>query len=105
MQVILAHQGNKPAALIRPLGKDLRHTLYARLASSGAVRAGQGRILGLFPAHRWPTQDSRHKTQLRQQLIQALVQQHAPAKEPPRSSPCCTPCGANTRSSTPRITA
>lgn len=78
LQAIIAHLGSKPAALIRPLGKNLRQTLYERLARSGVIRAGQDRILGLFPAHRWPTQDSRHEEEVRQQLILALVQQGPP---------------------------
>lgn len=78
VQIILAHQGSKPATLIRPLGHNLRHTLYERLASRGLLHVGQDRILGLFPAHRWPAQDSRHEAQVRQQLIQTLVQQHTP---------------------------
>jgi hypothetical protein len=78
LQIILAHQGSKPSTLIRPLGKDLRHTLYERLASNGMIQASQDRILGLFPAHRWPAQDSRHEAEVRQQLIQALVGQHTP---------------------------
>jgi Golgi phosphoprotein 3 (GPP34) len=78
LQIIIAHQGRKLATLIRPLGKNLRHTLYERLASSGVIRADEGRILGLFPAHRWPALDSRHEAEVRQQLIQALVQQTTP---------------------------
>ncbi|MBO0815203.1 MAG: GPP34 family phosphoprotein [Actinobacteria bacterium] len=78
LQVVIARQGKKPATLINPLGKNLRGTLYERLASAGVVRADRGRVLGLFPAHRWPTQDSRHETAVRQQLIQALVQQGTP---------------------------
>ena len=78
LQIILAHQDKKPSTLIRPLGKDLRHTLYERLASNGMIQTSQQRILGLFPAHRWPAQDSRHETQVRQHLIQVLVQQSTP---------------------------
>jgi Golgi phosphoprotein 3 (GPP34) len=74
LQIIIARQGSKPSSLIRPLGRNLRQTLYERLARSGVIRADQGRILGLFPAHRWPAQDSRHEADVRQQLIQALVQ-------------------------------
>jgi Golgi phosphoprotein 3 (GPP34) len=78
LQITIAHQGSKPATLISPLGKNLRETLYERLAGRGVVRAAQGRILGLFPARRWPTQDSHHEAAVRQQLIQALVQQDTP---------------------------
>jgi hypothetical protein len=78
LQIIAAHQGSKPSTLIRPLAKNLRQTLYQRLASSGLLQAGQSRILGLFPAPSWPAQDVRHKAEVRQQLTQALVQQNAP---------------------------
>jgi len=46
--IVSAHQGKKPSAVIRPLGKNLRRTLYERLALSGVIRARQGRILGVF---------------------------------------------------------
>lgn len=78
LTVIIARKGAKPSTLIRPLAKNLRSALYERLARSGMVRASQGRVLGLVPAHRWPVQDSRHEADVRQQLIQALVQQHTP---------------------------
>ena len=74
----IARQGSKPSAVIRPLSKNLRHRLYERLTASGVVRAGQGRILGIFPAHTWPAQDAHHEAQLRLLLTQALVQQQAP---------------------------
>jgi hypothetical protein len=32
LTVIIARQGSKPSTLIRPLAKNLRHTLYERLA-------------------------------------------------------------------------
>jgi len=78
VQVIAACPGSKPATLIRPLGKNLRHTLYERLASSEVIRAAQDRILGLFPARRWPAQDTRHEADVCQRLVQALVQQGTP---------------------------
>ena len=77
LQVALGHQGGKPSALIRPLGKNLRRELYARLAASGVIRADQGRVLGLFPARRWPAQDASHETQVRGQLTDALLGQAA----------------------------
>ncbi len=78
LQVVSAYQGKKPSTVIRPLSKNLRQTLYQRLADSGVVRAGQGRILGIFPAHRWPAQDASHETEVRRLVTQALVQQVAP---------------------------
>lgn len=76
--IVGAHQGKKPSTVIRPLGKNLRRRLYDRLALSGVLRAEQGRVLGLFPTHRWPAQDASHRARLRQLVIQALVQQAAP---------------------------
>jgi hypothetical protein len=78
LEVVIAHQGKRPSTLIRPLGKNLRRTLYQRLADSGVVRAEQGRILGVFPAHRWPAQDASHEAEVRRLVAQALVQQVAP---------------------------
>ncbi len=78
LQTVLDHQGSRPSTLIRPLGKNLRRELYARLAASGTLRAGQGRVLGLFPAHRWPAQDASHETQVRQQLTGVLLSQAVP---------------------------
>ena len=76
--IVIAHQGKKASTVIRPLSKNLRQTLYRRLADSGVVRAEQGRILGVFPAHTWPAQDASHEAEVRRQVTQALVQQTAP---------------------------
>ena len=78
LAMVLAHQGKKPSAVIRPLSKNLRRTLYQRLAGSGVLRAEQGRILGVFPARRWPAQDAGRQGRVRQLVTQALVQQTAP---------------------------
>ena len=43
LEILIARQGQKPSAVIGPLSKNLRQTLYERLASGGVVRAG-----GLF---------------------------------------------------------
>jgi hypothetical protein len=74
----MARQGKKPSTLIRPLGKNLRRTLYERLAASGVIRAKQGRALMVFPLRRWPAQDVSHKAEVRRLVTQALVQQTAP---------------------------
>lgn len=78
LETVLAHQGKKPSTVIRPLSKNLRQTLYERLAGSGVVRAEQGRTLGIFPTHKWPAQDASHEAEVRKLVIQALVQQTAP---------------------------
>ena len=78
LQIVIAHQGKTPSTVIGPLSKNLRRTLYGRLAGAGVIRAEQGRTLGLFPTHRWPAQDTGHEGQVRQLVTQALVQQGAP---------------------------
>ena len=78
LEIVVAHQGEKPSAAIRPLSKNLRQTLYQRLADRGVVRAEQGRILGVFPARRWPAQDASHEAEMRRLVAEALTQQAVP---------------------------
>lgn len=78
LKIAGAHQGKKPAAVIRPLGKRLRRTLYERLALAGVVHAGRGRILGAFPTHAWPVYDASQKARSRSLVTQSLVQQTVP---------------------------
>ena len=105
LQIVIAHQGKTPSTVIGPLSKNLRRTLYDRLAGAGVIRAEQGRTLGLFPTHRWPAQDTGHEEQVRELVAQALVRQGHRMRKAPRSSPSCTRSGASTRSSTPATTA
>ncbi len=83
LEIIIAHQGKKPSAVITPLAKNLRRTLYERLAGRGLVRAEQGSILGVFQTRRWPAQDARHEEEVRGPMTRALVQQ---AEPDPRSA-------------------
>lgn len=78
LAIVMAHPGKRPSAVIRPLGKNPRQTLHGRLAASGVLRAEQARILGIFPAHRWPAMDTSHEEQIRQHLGGALAGQEAP---------------------------
>jgi Golgi phosphoprotein 3 (GPP34) len=78
LRIVLARAGHKPSAVIRPLGRDLRRTLYERLAAAGAVHAERARVLGVFPVRRWPAQDAGHAAQVRRQVTEALVQRAAP---------------------------
>ena len=78
LRTLVARQGSKPSAVIRPLGKNLRPVLYQRLAASGVLRAGRGRALGIFPTRTWPAQDPSHEAEMRQLVTQALVQPSAP---------------------------
>jgi hypothetical protein len=76
--ILITRPGSRPFTVIRPLSKNLRRTLYERLAGSGVIRAGRGRTLGFFPTRTWPAQNARHEEQVRQLVTQALVQQAAP---------------------------
>ena len=78
LEILAANQGKKPSAVIRPLSKNLRQTLYERLAAAGVIRAERGKILGIFRTHTWPAQDASHEAHVRELLTQALVQQTAP---------------------------
>jgi hypothetical protein len=78
LRIVLKWAGHKPSAVLRPLGKNLRKTLYERLAVSGAVRAERGRVLGVFPVLRWPAQDACRQAEVRRLVTRALVQQAAP---------------------------
>ena len=55
LAMLVAHQGDKPSTVIRPLSKNLRQALYERLAASGVLRAERGSSLGIFSTHSWPT--------------------------------------------------
>jgi len=78
LETVTRYQGKRPSTVIRPLSRNLRRTLYERLAGSGVVRAEKSRILGVFPARRWPSQDGSHEAEVRRLVTQALVQQVAP---------------------------
>jgi AcrR family transcriptional regulator len=78
LETVTAYQGKRPSTVIRPLSKNLRRTLYERLAGNGVVRAEKSRILGVFPVRRWPAQDASDEAEVRRLMTQALVQQVAP---------------------------
>ncbi len=62
-----------PQTLVPILAKGLRKQIIERLANKAILRAEEGRIMGIFPATRWPATDSRHEAQIRQGLYEALV--------------------------------
>ena len=65
-------EGKKPQSVVASLGKGVRGRLYARLAEDGVLRAEEGRILGIFPTHRWPSTDAAHEASIRSALGTAL---------------------------------
>lgn len=69
---VTVKEGKKPKTVVTALGKGTRGRLYERLAQSGVLRAEGGRVLGLFPTHRWPTQDAGHEAGVRAALDTAL---------------------------------
>jgi hypothetical protein len=73
-QVLRSREGKKARSVVGPLSKRLRATLYDRLAARGILRSEAGRVLGVFPTHRWPANDVAHEAQLREDLVRALVQ-------------------------------
>ena len=78
LEILVARQGRRPSVVIGPLSKNLRGTLYQRLADRGVVRAERGRILGVFPIRRWPAQDASDEAEVRRLMTQALVEQVVP---------------------------
>lgn len=77
-QVVRTKDGKKPKTVVGPLSKRLRPALYDRLASRGILRSEEGRVLGVFPTHRWPANDVAHEARLREDLVRTLVQGLAP---------------------------
>src|SRR5215213_9951952 len=55
-------EGKKPQGVVSALGKRTRVRLYERLAGSGVLRAEKGRVLGIVPRHRWPSDHTAHET-------------------------------------------
>lgn len=73
LDLLSTRQGKKPGAVIRPLSKNLRPTLYRRLASRGVIRAERSKILGVLPRLRWWIQDPQRKAAVREQVNNALL--------------------------------
>jgi hypothetical protein len=65
-------EGKKPQGVVGALGKGTRARLYERLVEQGVLRAEEGRILGIFPSHRWPAQDAGHEAVVRAGLGTSL---------------------------------
>ena len=64
--------GKKPQSVVARLGKRARVRLYQRLVHGGVLRAEDDRILGIFPTHRWPSDDVVHEPSVRSGLVTAL---------------------------------
>ena len=73
LTMITSREGKKPQTVVTALGKGTRGRLYKRLADGGVLRAEDGRVLGLFPTHHWPTKDASHEAAVRAALDTALL--------------------------------
>jgi hypothetical protein len=65
-------EGKHPQNVVAALGKRTWVRLYERLAEAGLLRSEQGRILGIFPTHRWPAEQTGHEAAVRAGLATAL---------------------------------
>ena len=72
LATVAAQEGKKPQSVVARLGKRTRVTLYERLAEGGVVRGEEGRVLGIFPSHSWPAEDTAHEAAVRAGLVSAL---------------------------------
>jgi hypothetical protein len=72
LTIVGQKEGKKPQSVVAWLGKRARVRLYQRLVDGGVLRAEDGRILGIFPTHRWPSVDVVHESAVRSGLVTAL---------------------------------
>jgi hypothetical protein len=72
LAIVGQKEGKKAQSVVERLGKRVRVRLYERLAEGGVLRAEEGRVLGIFPTHRWPAEDAAHETSVRAELVTAL---------------------------------
>jgi hypothetical protein len=61
LATVAQQEGKTPQSVVARLGKRTRVRLYERLAEGGVVRAAEGRVLGIFPSHRWPAEGTAHE--------------------------------------------
>ena len=72
LATVTSKEGKKPQTVVTALGRGTRLRLYERLAEGGVLREKEGRVLGVFPTHRWPAQDASHEAAVRAALESAL---------------------------------
>lgn len=72
LAVVVEKEGKKPENVVPRLGRHVRARLYERLVASGQLRAEEGRILGVVPTRRWPSEDVRRESEVRARLAEAL---------------------------------
>ena len=72
LATVAQKEGKKPQSVVARLGKGARVRLYERLAEGGILRAAEGRVLGIFPTHRWPAENTAHEASVRAGIVTAL---------------------------------
>ncbi|MFC5176547.1 GOLPH3/VPS74 family protein [Nocardioides taihuensis] len=72
LTLVVEREGKKPQSVVTRLGKRARVRLYQRLVERGVLRVEADRILGIFPTHRWPSNDAAHESSVRTALLTAL---------------------------------
>jgi hypothetical protein len=70
---LVAEKDRTPTGVVEHLAPGLRRGLLDRLADRGVLEHAEGRVLGIFPRHRWPLRDARHETELRAAVRASLV--------------------------------
>lgn len=65
-------EGKRPQSVVARLGRRVRVRLYERLVAGGVLRAEEDRVLGIFPTHRWPSEDAAHESAVRAGVVTAL---------------------------------
>jgi len=72
LAIVGQKEGKMAQSVVARLGKRARVRLYERLADGGVLRAEEDRVFGIFPKHRWPSEDAAHETSVRAGLVTAL---------------------------------
>ncbi len=70
---IVAEKERTAQDLVGRLGNKRREPLLSRLEADGILRRQDDKVLGLFPATRWPAVDSSHEADVRRKLGDVLV--------------------------------
>lgn len=77
---VVAEKDRTATGLVEHLTPGLRRELLGRLEHRGIIEHDEGRVLGVFPRHRWPAQDDRHELSLRADLRASLVEGTEPSE-------------------------
>ena len=72
LATVTRKEGKKAQSVVTALTKGTRARLYGRLVAAGVLRAENGRVLGIIPARRWPSQEVGHEAGVHAELVAAL---------------------------------